>query len=99
MRTECTPKQLEFPGVARQVVVASFDGGPISCDGGALLLREVERRTGIVRRVARRFVDHRDTELRAELNAKGLRRAQEFSWDKCARETLGVIRGVAKGGR
>jgi glycosyltransferase involved in cell wall biosynthesis len=32
---------------------------------------------------------------RAELVNKGLNRANDFSWEKCARETLAVIRSVA----
>jgi len=42
--------------------VAQFDGGDISSDGGGLLLREVENRTGIVRQFAACFVDHREEE-------------------------------------
>jgi hypothetical protein len=42
--------------------VGRFDGGTISSDAGALLLRECERVTGIVRQFARCFTDHRDPE-------------------------------------
>jgi hypothetical protein len=49
--------------VWRRDVVARFDGGRISSDGGALLLGEVERRTGILTQFAGCFVDHRDEEL------------------------------------
>jgi len=38
-------------------------GGAIGSDGGGLLLEEVERRTGILRRFAACFTDHRDPEL------------------------------------
>jgi hypothetical protein len=44
-------------------VLASFDGGDISSDGGALLLRQVERLTGIIHQFAACFTDHRDPEL------------------------------------
>jgi hypothetical protein len=44
-------------------VVARFDGGSITSDGGGLLLREVERRTGILRQFAACFTDHRDPRL------------------------------------
>jgi hypothetical protein len=44
-------------------VVARFDGGAISTDGGALLLREVEAKTGLLAAVAEQFTDHRDPEL------------------------------------
>jgi len=61
--TECIPEQLEFHGLGRREVVGKFDGGTISTDGGAVLLREVEQRTGILSRLAERFTDHRDAEL------------------------------------
>ena len=60
MDTECTAGQLEFHGLGRRSVVAQFDGGKISSDSGGLLLREVEQRTHILKRLARCFVDHRD---------------------------------------
>jgi hypothetical protein len=41
-------------------VVARFDGGTLSSDGGVVLLGEVERRLGILRRFAECFSDHRD---------------------------------------
>jgi len=43
--------------------VARFDGGSITSDGGGLLLREVERGTGIVRQFAACFTDHRNPRL------------------------------------
>jgi hypothetical protein len=43
---------------ARQVRVG-FEGGAIASDGGGLLLRGVEKRTGIVERFAACFTDHR----------------------------------------
>jgi hypothetical protein len=59
---ECNAEQLEFHGLGRRAVVADFNGGKISSDGGALLLREVEVRTGILARLAEQFVDHRKPE-------------------------------------
>jgi hypothetical protein len=44
-------------------VVGRFDGGTISSDGGGVLLREVEVRTGIIRQFAFCFTDHRDADL------------------------------------
>jgi hypothetical protein len=41
-------------------VVGRFDGGAITSDAGGLLLREVEKRTGIVAQFAACFRDHRD---------------------------------------
>ena len=63
MKTECIPAQLEFQGAAGRSVVGAFDGGHLSSDGGALLLREVDARFGITRRLAQCFTDHRDQDL------------------------------------
>jgi len=60
MRTECTAKALVFQEVGRRAVVAEFNGGTLTSDGGALLLREVERATGILRQFAGCFRDDRD---------------------------------------
>ena len=60
MKTVRSPKQLEFHGLGRREIVAKFDGGQISSDGGSLLLREVEKKTGIIKRLSRQFIDHRD---------------------------------------
>jgi len=62
MTTECTEKLLEFHPLPKREVRAGFDGGTISSDAGGLLLREVEKRTGIVERFAACFTDHRDAE-------------------------------------
>ena len=58
--TQCSQPSFRFAGPGRREVVARFDGGTISSDGGALLLGEVERRTRILERFAGSFVDHRD---------------------------------------
>jgi hypothetical protein len=49
--------------VGPRQVLADFDGGDISSDGGALLLRETERLTGIIRQFAACFTDHRNPDL------------------------------------
>jgi hypothetical protein len=46
--------------LGRREVLADFDGGDITSDGGALLLRQVEQLTGILRQFAACFDDHRD---------------------------------------
>ncbi len=62
MSTECSGKLFEFHPLGRREVRAGFEGGAISSDGGGLLLREVEKRTGIVKRFAACFRDHREAE-------------------------------------
>ena len=62
METECTPTQLEFHALGRREVVGKFDGGNITSDAGGLLLRETEKRTGIISGFARCFEDKRNPE-------------------------------------
>src|SRR6266852_4629103 len=63
MQTECTQRTFQFHSRSGRDVVARFDGGTITSDGGGVLLGEVERRTAIVRQFAACFTDHRDPEL------------------------------------
>jgi hypothetical protein len=49
-----------FPKVERKAVVAAFDGGRITSDGGVLLLAAVERDLGIVDMLARLINDPRN---------------------------------------
>jgi hypothetical protein len=63
VQTECKTSQLEFQGFGRRQVVADFDGGRISSDGGLLLLREVAQRSGLLKRFAGCFSDYRDPRL------------------------------------
>ncbi len=63
MSTQCTPTQLAFPRVGRRGLVARFDGGTLTSNAGALLLRAVEACTGVCRRAARCFQDARDPRL------------------------------------
>jgi len=51
---------LEFHGLGRRAVVDEFNGGKISSDSGGLLLREIEQRTHILKRLAGCFVDYRN---------------------------------------
>lgn len=59
MHTQCTPTAFEFQTFGKRKIVAAFDGGPISSDGGSLLLREVDLRLNITKRVAACFTDYR----------------------------------------
>ncbi|NGO56198.1 IS1380 family transposase [Allomesorhizobium camelthorni] len=60
MQTHCSCDQLEFEGFDGHKVVAGFDGGAITSDAGALLLRHVDKAVGLFRRVAAGFIDRRD---------------------------------------
>jgi hypothetical protein len=60
MPTECTPTLFEFEAVERRAVVAGFDGGDITSNAGALLLGQVDRSLGLMRRFAACFTDRRD---------------------------------------
>jgi hypothetical protein len=46
--TECNRQALLFSSLGRQEVRADFAGGTLTSDGGGLLLREVDRRLGLV---------------------------------------------------
>lgn len=46
------PEQLCLPPVAGHTVRADFDGGALSSDFGALLLRGVDRQIGLTERLA-----------------------------------------------
>jgi len=61
--TECSQSSFEFEAHFSRGVVARFDGGQITSDAGALLLRQTEQRTGILRQFAACFTDHRRAEL------------------------------------
>jgi len=60
MPTECNPAQLEFPPVDGRTVVASFDGGRITGEAGALLLGATDKVLGLTRRLASCFKDSRN---------------------------------------
>jgi Transposase DDE domain group 1 len=60
MHTQCNAEQLEFSCVERRRVVAAFDGGRVSSDAGALLLKRTDEAIRLIDRLAECFVDHRD---------------------------------------
>lgn len=63
MVAECNERSLQFHAVGRREIVAGFDGGNITSDAGALLLRETEQRTRIIEQFAGCFLDHRSWRL------------------------------------
>jgi hypothetical protein len=60
MQTACTRKYDSFQALGNWEIVAEFNKGTITSDGGSLLLREVEQRTAILSRFAGSFIDYRD---------------------------------------
>ena len=59
MKTECTPTDLRSGRLGTREIRAGFDGGKLSSDGGAILLRMTEQRTRLLRRFAGCFRDYR----------------------------------------
>jgi hypothetical protein len=57
--TQCNESRLSFGSEGKREVVAEFNGGTISSDGGALLLRETDRRLNLVSRFSQCFRDGR----------------------------------------
>jgi hypothetical protein len=53
---------LEFHPLDKREVRGRFNGGAITSDAGRLLLREVEKRTGIIAQFAACFWDYRKAE-------------------------------------
>ncbi|SEN73586.1 IS1380 family transposase [Vreelandella aquamarina] len=58
--TKCTTPSASFPRCKGRQVIARFDGGDVTSDGGILLLRQLDREMGLTRAVARRLSDDRD---------------------------------------
>ena len=69
--TDCTHKIILFPALKRRRIEAAFTGGAITSNAGALLLREIDRRLGLLQAVDkaipdsrdRRYVQHRQSSL------------------------------------
>jgi len=52
-------KALEFPRCKGRAVVAAFDGGAVTSDAGVLLLRQADRRLGLMKQIGRVIPDPR----------------------------------------
>jgi hypothetical protein len=63
MPTECSATLFEFPPLEGRPVVASFDGGAITTDAGALLLGQTDRAIRLTERFATCFTDTRTAGL------------------------------------
>lgn len=59
MQTQCTLPGIELKGLGKRKIAVDFQGGQISSDAGALLLREVNHATGLLSQLTECFQDHR----------------------------------------
>jgi hypothetical protein len=58
--TECNQLTFEFSGFRGRTIGADFGGGNVSSDGGLLLLRQVDRFSGLIKNLAKVLPDYRD---------------------------------------
>jgi DDE family transposase len=60
--TECSETLFPFEAHFSRQVVVQFEGSWLTTEGGSLLLRQADRKIGLLRRVARCFTDYRQPE-------------------------------------
>src|ERR1700722_11298448 len=60
--TDCIQPGFGFEACGKREIVARFDGGTISSDGGAFLLRQTDQRLNLLARLAECFLDGRNQE-------------------------------------
>ncbi len=63
MPTECNSQPIAFTPLGRRQLLAQFDGGTITSDAGALLLRELAGRSRLFERMAACIPDPRQPEM------------------------------------
>ena len=61
--TECIQSSFRFEASGKREIVARFDGGTISSDGGAFLLRQTDKNVNLLPRLAQCFLDGRKQDL------------------------------------
>jgi hypothetical protein len=61
--TQCNQSDFGFEALGKREIVARFDGGTISSDGGAFLLRQTDQRLNLLARLAGCFLDGRNQVL------------------------------------
>ncbi len=59
----CTGERDLFGALGRRRIDVGFDGGEVSSDAGLLLLRQVERKLGLLKSVAQVLPDPRNPDL------------------------------------
>lgn len=57
--TKCNTRSIDFTTCKRRLVQAEFTGGDITSDGGAVFLREIDRRLRLTKSIANIFTDNR----------------------------------------
>jgi len=60
MNTQCNIDKLHFQGLGTKKVIADFNGGTITSDAGALLLREIDSANNFIENFASCFIDYRN---------------------------------------
>jgi len=60
MQTQCKTEKVKLQGLGAREIIADFNGGDITSDGGVVLLREVEEAKGIIKSFSNCFKDSRD---------------------------------------
>lgn len=60
MQTQCNNLSFKFQEHYRKEVVSNFKGGHITSDGGAIFLRELEKKKNILKRFSECFTDYRN---------------------------------------
>ncbi len=58
--TGCTQTVFDYPALKRRQIQAEFSGGDITSDGGVLLLRQTDRRLGLLKALDALIPDPRD---------------------------------------
>src|SRR5215471_3901825 len=61
--TDCNRQTLSFSSLGPKALAADFEGGRLTSDAGALLLREVGEQTGLFRALDQAIPDPRDPAL------------------------------------
>ncbi len=61
--TECHREPMLFSNLGRRRVQADFDGGSLTSDAGALLVRQADQRIGLIDAIDRAIPDPRDPDL------------------------------------
>lgn len=89
--TECNRQGLLFSSLGRQQVQADFAGGTLTSDAGGLLLREVDRRTGLLDALTACLSDPRDpARITHDRRTMLAQRVCSLSSARCAQVTRAI---------